>query len=74
MRREAWGKVMKHDFGWLIPIFALVHENDPDPKMRTYRKPDGKKLREKLIVGATAGLKVLYEHRLQRETQSSRAA
>ena len=20
--------------GWLVPIFALAHENDPDPEMR----------------------------------------
>lgn len=67
LRREVWGKVFKDEdtFAPMIPIFALAYENHPDKKLRSYKKPVSKKLRERLIVGATASLKVLYDRRLQ---------
>ena len=48
--------------GWLVPIFALAHENDPDPEMRPYKGAIGAEEREKLIVGAAAGVTGIYRH------------
>ena len=34
--KEQWAALLsdeKHG-GWLVPIFALAHEHDPDPEMR----------------------------------------
>ena len=42
--------------GWLVPIFALANEHSPDPEMRPYKEPVSTELREKLIVGAAAGV------------------
>ena len=28
----------KNMAGWLVPIFALAHEHDPDPEMRPYKE------------------------------------
>src|SRR3954466_5141108 len=41
--------------GWIIPIFALAHEHDPDPAMRPYQEPMSAGRREGLIVRAAAG-------------------
>jgi uncharacterized protein len=48
--------------GWLVPIFALAHEHDPDPEMRPYKEPISADAREKLIVGAAAGVTGIYRH------------
>ena len=52
---------MEHG-GWLVPIFALAHEHDPDPAMRPYEKPIDHEQREKLIVGAAAGVMRIYDY------------
>ncbi len=67
LRRKAWGKLFEdeNEFALLIPIFALAYENHPDKTMRPYKKKIGNKLRSKLIYGAAAAVKVLYERRLQ---------
>jgi uncharacterized protein len=55
LRRADWAILLddeKHG-GWLVPIFALAHENDPDPEMRPYKGAIGAEEREKLIVGAS---------------------
>jgi uncharacterized protein len=39
LRRTDWAILLddeKHG-GWLVPIFASAHENDPDPEMRPYK-------------------------------------
>jgi uncharacterized protein len=69
MRRGAWAKLVKREFEPLIPIVALAYENDPDRKVRPYKKPVGKRLRAELISGAAAGLKVMYERQVQRDTK-----
>ena len=41
LRRVDWAILLKYDEkhgGWLVPIFALAHENDPDPEMRPYKR------------------------------------
>lgn len=67
LRRHAWGKLFEdeNEFAPMIPIFALAYENHPDKTLRPYKKKIGKKLRSKLIAGAAAAVKVLYERRLQ---------
>ncbi len=38
MRKGAWKEILEDEdkLGWFTPIFALVHEDDPDPEMRPY--------------------------------------
>ena len=48
--------------GSLVPIFALAHEHDPDPSLRPYREPISAEQREKLIVGAAAGVRNIFDY------------
>jgi uncharacterized protein len=48
--------------GSLVPIFALAHENDPDPAMRPYKDPISAEQREQLIAGAAAGVMQIYRY------------
>ena len=48
--------------GSLVPIFALAHENDPDPSLRPYQEPISVEKREYLIVGAAAGVMRIYQY------------
>jgi uncharacterized protein len=62
--KEQWAALLADEEhgGWLVPIFALAHEHDPDPEMRPYKKAIGAEEREKLIVGAAAGVTGIYRH------------
>jgi uncharacterized protein len=48
--------------GSLVPIFALAHEQDPDPSLRSYPEPISAEQREKLIAGAAAGVMHIYDY------------
>jgi uncharacterized protein len=48
--------------GSLVPIFALAHENDPDPSLRPYKEPISAEKREHLIAGAAAGVMRIYQY------------
>jgi SEC-C motif len=48
--------------GSLVRIFALAHEHDPDPEMRSYEKPVSVELREKLIIGGAAAVMRIYRY------------
>jgi uncharacterized protein len=64
MRREAWLELFddeKHQ-GLLLPILVLFHEHDPNPEMRPSTKPINAEWREKLIVGAAAAVRFIYEY------------
>jgi uncharacterized protein len=64
MRRDSWSSLMddeKHG-GSLIPILALAHEHHPDPEMRPYKEPINAKMRERLILGAAAGVVAIYKY------------
>ena len=64
LRRTDWATLLddeKHG-GWLVPIFALAHENHPDPEMRPYKGAISAEEREKLIVGAAAGVTGIYRY------------
>ena len=64
LRRTDWAVLLndeKHG-GWLVPILALAHEHHPDPEMRPYKGAISTEEREKLIVGAAAGVSGIYRH------------
>jgi uncharacterized protein len=62
--KEEWASLLADEEhgGWLVPIFALANEHSPDPEMRPYKEPVSTELREKLIVGAAAGVTGIYRH------------
>jgi uncharacterized protein len=64
LRKEYWSDLIDDEEhgGSLIPIFALAHENSPDPAMRPYKEPVSAELRETLIVGAAAGMNKIYHY------------
>jgi uncharacterized protein len=70
--KERWAALLADEEhgGLLVPIFALAHEHDPDPEMRPYKEAIGGDEREKLIVGAAAGVMGIYRYfRLQRSLE-----
>ena len=64
LRKEDWTALLDNEEhgGSLIPIFALAHENHPDPAMRPYKEPVSTEKRETLIAGAAAGLNKIYHY------------
>ena len=64
LRREDWASLLddEENGGSLVPIFALAHEHDPDPELRSYEEPIGSELRERLIVGMAAGVMRIYRY------------
>jgi uncharacterized protein len=64
LRKNDWADLLNDEQhgGWLVPIFALAHENNLDEVMRPYKEPVSTEMREKLIVGAAAGVKKIYRH------------
>jgi uncharacterized protein len=64
LHKSEWAALLNDDEhgGWLVPIFALAHEHDPDPEMRPYKEPISAEAREKLIVGAAAGVIGIYHY------------
>ena len=64
MRRDGWAVLMDDEehAGSLVPILALAHEHHPDPEMRPYKEPISAEMREKLIVGAAAGVAAVYDY------------
>ena len=69
LHKEQWAALLADEEhgGWLVPIFALAQEHDPDPEMRPYKQALSSEEREKLIVGAAAGVTGIYRYfQLQR--------
>jgi uncharacterized protein len=64
LRKIEWAAVLDDEEhgGWLVPILALAREHDPDPEMRPYKEPISAEAREKLIVGAAAGVTGIYRY------------
>lgn len=64
MRRAKWALLLddEEDSGSLVPILALAHEHDPDPKLRPYAEPPSVEMRESLIVGAAAGVTRIFRY------------
>ena len=64
LHKEQWAALLddeKHG-GWLVPIFALAHEHHPDPEMHPYKEAISDEQRERLIVGAAAGVTGIYRY------------
>ena len=64
LRNPEWAPLVNDDDhdGSVVPIFALANENDPDPDMRPYKEPMSDEQREKLLVGAAAGVMRIYKY------------
>jgi len=64
LRNEEWSELLDNEDhgGSLVPILVLAHEHDPDPDMRPYKEPVSEDRREKLLVGAAAGVMRIYKY------------
>ena len=64
LRKDDWATLLNDEMhgGSLVPIFALAHENNPDPAMRPYTEQVSSERREDLIVGAAAGVTKIYRY------------
>jgi uncharacterized protein len=64
LRKEDWAALLDDEEhgGSLVPILALAHEHHPDPEMRPYKEPISAEQREKLIIGAAAGVMNIYRY------------
>ena len=64
LRKAEWAALLDdEDYGGrLVPIFALAHEHDPDPEVRPFKEPITPDAREKLIVGAAAGVTGIHRY------------
>ena len=64
LRKKDWASLLgdEQHGGSLVPIFALAHENNPDPAMRPYKEPISAERREDLIVHAIAGVTRIYRY------------
>jgi uncharacterized protein len=73
LRREAWAELLDDEDhgGSLVPIFALAHEHDPDPEMRPYKEPITAEVRERLIIGAAAGVMNIYRYFRERPAEEA---
>ena len=62
LRKEGWADLLNDEQhgGWLVPIFALAHENSLAEVMRPYKEPLSTEMHENLIVGAAAGVTGIY--------------
>ena len=63
LRHEIWAEIVNSEErgGSMVPIFALAHENDPDPALRPFAHPIDDDKREELLISAAAG--VMRMHR-----------
>ena len=63
LHRAAWEELFVDElYSPLVPILALAYEHDPDPEMRPYKDGIDAERREKLILGAAAGVTAIYEY------------
>jgi len=64
LRRESWKEILDDEdkAEWLISIFALAYENDPDPKMRPYKRPMTDEQREQMLAGVSPAVTEMYRY------------
>ncbi len=64
LRREGWAPLLDDQdrSGSLVAIFALAHEHDPDPELRSYDKPITPELRERLLLGVAVGVMQIHRY------------
>ena len=62
--KEQWAALLltKSMAGGLCRYLPLAHEHDPDPEMRPYKEAISAEAREKLFVGAAAGVTGIYRY------------
>jgi uncharacterized protein len=62
--KEQWAALLADEQhgGLLVAIFALAHEHHPDPEVRPYKESISAEQRERLIVGAAAGVTGIYRY------------
>lgn len=68
MRFDIWSEIVNSEErgGAMVPIFALAHENDPDPTMRPYKEPIDEEQRDRLLISAAAGVMRMHSYFLER--------
>ena len=64
LRHSIWAELINDEehSGPMVPIWALAHENHPDPEMRPYKEPIDDERREKLLIGAAAGVMRMHRY------------
>ena len=64
MRKELWREIVDNEdkASWFVPMLALVHEDDPDPELRTYPEPMTDEQREKLLSGLSVMVTEMYQY------------
>lgn len=64
MRYDDWMEIFEDEdkFAMLLPMLALAHENDPDPKLRTWETPPDEERRKEVIAGICVATRMLYDH------------
>ena len=64
LHKSDWAELFddEENGGALIPILALAYEDHPDPEIRTYKEPVSEERREDLIIGLSAGAKLIYKY------------
>lgn len=74
--KESWNEIFDDDdkFANLIPILALVHENDPAPEMRSWPEHPDAELRERVLRGLSTATQWIYDYFRTRQTRKSQAA
>jgi uncharacterized protein len=64
LRRSIWADFIDEDkeAGGMVPIWALAYEHHPDPEIRSFKEPISVEQREKLLVGAAAGVMRMHRY------------
>ncbi len=62
--RKDWDEIFEDEdkFAVLLPVLALVHENDPDPEMRSWQTPPSLELRKGVCAGLAVSAQHLYDY------------
>jgi uncharacterized protein len=74
LSREAWDDIFEeeNDFAILLPVFALVHENDSDPETRTWNTAPDRELRMEVLAGLAVSAQRAYEFFRPHRTREAR--
>lgn len=64
LHQDDWNELLndENQGGYLVPIMALAHEHDPDPKLRPYQEPISTERRKTLLAGLAAGAMGIFKY------------